>query len=313
MYHSIHTTELEKHLRRVLWRDMQTNKTPKTYGIATVTFGDKPAAAISSVAMRETAEIFEHTSNEAAEKIQNDVYVDDITTGDDSKEKVEEHKKNITNVLEKVGFYIKGFVASGDESEESRLLLGTGEKGRVLGICWDPSLDEFNVRTRINLSKKYKGARTASDLKYEEIPQIIEMKPTRRILLGIVNSCYDPLGLLAPITIQMKIEMRKLYNKEINLGWDHPVPPHLKQYWIKILQLVKESEAVRFSRCIRPKNAVGDPDLVIYSEAMCTTAHVRWKLEPGTYSCHLWAAKTRVAEKFDTATRNAVSSHEHEA
>ena len=58
IYHTIHTTELERHLRRVLWRNMRTEEEFKTYGIERVTFGDKPAAAISTVAIQETADIY---------------------------------------------------------------------------------------------------------------------------------------------------------------------------------------------------------------------------------------------------------------
>ena len=59
-YHSIQTTEAERHLRRVLWRYMQTEEPIRTNDTETVTFGDKPAAAISTVAIQETAETFKH-------------------------------------------------------------------------------------------------------------------------------------------------------------------------------------------------------------------------------------------------------------
>ena len=80
-------------------------------------------------------------------------------------------------------------------------LLRTGEIGRILGIYWDPSRDEFAIITRINLSRKYKGARSDPDYTIDEIPEVIDTKLTRRNLLSIVNSCYDLLGILSPITI----------------------------------------------------------------------------------------------------------------
>ena len=46
MYHTIHTTEKEKHLRRVLYRRNPTDEFT-TYGITRAMFGDKPAAAIT--------------------------------------------------------------------------------------------------------------------------------------------------------------------------------------------------------------------------------------------------------------------------
>ena len=49
MYHPIKTTEKERHLRRILWRDADTNKPIKTYGTEVMMFGGRPAAAIADV------------------------------------------------------------------------------------------------------------------------------------------------------------------------------------------------------------------------------------------------------------------------
>ena len=66
MYNSIQTTVKERHLRRLIWRDMKVNEPPKIYGTETVMFGDKPAAAISAVAILQTAEIFSNINEKAA-------------------------------------------------------------------------------------------------------------------------------------------------------------------------------------------------------------------------------------------------------
>ena len=44
-YQSLKTSPVEKHLRRILWRDLNTDKPPDTYGVTCVTFGDRCAAA----------------------------------------------------------------------------------------------------------------------------------------------------------------------------------------------------------------------------------------------------------------------------
>ena len=298
MYHSIHTTEVEKHLRRLVFRHLKTDEEPKVYGPTRVMFGDRPAAAISAHCIRETADIYKHIDEEASEKIKNDMYVDDLTTGTDDYERLQTLKTNITEILEKGGFQIKGFVTSYDDSPETLALLGTGEIGRVLGIRFDPSKDEFAFVVTINLSKKYKGARTQPDLTVEEIPRLIEMTLTCRIVLSIVNSCYDPLGLLACILIQLKIALRDLFGFEPKLDWDDPIPDHMKQKWIKLIGLLKSVELIRFKRCIKPENAIGDPELLMFSDgssdAMCTVAYARWLLSDSKFECRLWCAKTRV-------------------
>ena len=50
---------------------------------------------------------------------------------------------------------------------------------------------------------------------------------------------YDPLGLLSPITVQLKLHMRNLFSKDAGLDWDTPLPPELKQEWLYLFQLLK--------------------------------------------------------------------------
>ena len=58
---------------------------------------------------------------------------------------------------------MKDFVTSGEVSDETLSLLGSGDLGRVLGIGWEPRSDVFKINVRINFSKKYKSARTEKD------------------------------------------------------------------------------------------------------------------------------------------------------
>ena len=298
MYHSVATTEKEKHLRRVLWRDMQLSESPKTYVTEVVAFGDRPAAAITAVAIKETASLYSYIDENAAQKIKNDMYVDDLTSGVDKREEVESTKTNITRILEKGGFRIKGFVVSGDSSEEALSVLGAGEVGRVLGVGWDPTKDEFCIRVRVNTSKKVKGARTATDLLVTDIPQELAQKLTRSLLLGITNSIYDILGFLIPLTIILKLIIRETHKKELALKWQDELPSNLKERVIKVLILLKEAEKLRFNRCITPSNAVGDPMLITFNDgsslAMCAAAYIRWELQSGDVMAQLIAAKARV-------------------
>ena len=98
---------------------------------------------------------------------------------------------------------------SGDTSDENLPFLGARNLSRVLGIGWDPKDDVFTVKVSINFTKS-NGRTLEADLDYDQIPTIIELKVTKRILLSIVNSCYDPYGLLVALTIQMRIALREV-------------------------------------------------------------------------------------------------------
>ena len=135
------------------------------------------------------------------------------------------------------------------------------------------------------------------DLEYDEIPQIIQMPVTKAILLSIVNSCYDPIGLLVAITIQMRIALREICKEDY--GWNDELPEEVKILWVEILQRMKEAEKVTFKRCVKPANSKGLPQLIISSDgselAMYATAHIRWECTDGSAICQLWSAKARVA------------------
>ena len=103
MYNQIRTTPKEKHMRRVVWRFGNTDQAFVTFGVDRVMFGDTPAAAISSIAIRETAEIYRDINEEAAGTIQDDTYVDDVTTGRDDLDEVLALKSGITEILHKGG------------------------------------------------------------------------------------------------------------------------------------------------------------------------------------------------------------------
>ena len=60
----------------------------------------------------------------------------------------------------------------------------------------------------------------------------------------------------------MKIGMRQLYNKELNLSWDDELPIPVKCNWIEILKKVKMAENVTFSRCVKPPDTIGKPVLL---------------------------------------------------
>ncbi|XP_071519124.1 uncharacterized protein [Panulirus ornatus] len=56
---------------------------------------------------------------------------------------------------------------------------------------------------------------------------------------------------------------------------------------------------LKFRRCIKPDNALGNPTLVIYADASniaySTCAYIRFELKDGTFSAQLLAAKSRIA------------------
>lgn len=306
MYNSILISELDQMTHRFLWRDMITDKEPDHYCLETVTFGDRPSGIISITALHKTAEMFTTKYPKTAAMIIKDSYVDDILH---SCETVSEalSKINATDEILKVGgFQMKQWVVSCDLGTTQDLKVIDTEVEKVLGMIWEPKEDQFSFKVRINFSAKYKNIRTGPNLTVNEILEKVPKPLTKRMILSQVAALYDPLGIANPFTIQCKLLMRqlitfKLNNKEAEqqLGWDDPVPDEMYNQWVCLFRDMYELEKVKFKRCIKPDSAIGNPTLVMYSDASnvaySTCAYIRFKLQNGTYSAQLLAAKSRIA------------------
>ena len=81
-YYTLHIGEVEKHVRRVVWRYGDHSQLWRVFAFCTVSFGDRPAAILVEVAIKKTAEMFWTIDPEAAHKIMTDRYVDYLTSGD---------------------------------------------------------------------------------------------------------------------------------------------------------------------------------------------------------------------------------------
>lgn len=77
---------------------------------------------------------------------------------------------------------------------------------RSLGLNWDLMSDTFTFRV------------TAAKKPY-----------TPRGILSVINSLYDPLGLVAPVTIRGKMILRKIVTDSSD--WDSPLPEQYRSEW----------------------------------------------------------------------------------
>ncbi|MFM8999573.1 MAG: hypothetical protein ACKOKE_05870 [Actinomycetota bacterium] len=71
---------------------------------------------------------------------------------------------------------------------------------------------------------------------------------TKATILGTIASCHDPLGLISPITIQLRKLFNVLWGREI--GWHAPVPPAFHDKWEKTLKELLQVSTLTFDRWV---------------------------------------------------------------
>ncbi len=122
-------------------------------------------------------------------------------------------------------------------------------------------------RAQLNFSPKVRKIRTEPNLTKVQVPALIPPILTKRMVLSQINVIYDPLGLAAPFTVRAKILMRKLWMGESkDHRWDDPIPAFLREEWLQFFVELFNMEKIKFTRCVKPIDAVGNPTLVLFSD-----------------------------------------------
>ena len=146
-------------------------------------------------------------------------YFDDGRKSVPSIEKAKELIKNTKSLCQKGGFWLHKFVSNNKEvmnsvpEEESaantkdhHLVGNYCNIERAVGVHWCIESDTLQFRI------------------------VVQDKPlSRRGILSIVSSVFDPLGLVAPFILVGKRILQELCRDGV--GWDDDIPDELKPQW----------------------------------------------------------------------------------
>ena len=319
MYHAIKLKEgVDQHTHRFLWSG-KNDKSPSTYVLTSVSFGDRPSGTIAALALQKTAEMGEQKYPKAAMTVLNNTYVDDILDSMNDTIEANEITSDISELIKPGGFEIKEWSITDaesndqDESKQSSVTrindndiiqfntnTEVPEQGKVLGMIWDKESDVFRFKVKLNFSEKKRKIRTCPNISQLEVRHISDNQLTKRQILSQINGFYDPLGLASPVILQAKIMMSQLW-KIPGLDWDDTIPACDYEKWIDFFYNVFAMENIKFNRCLKPLTAIGKPICVTFSdaseEAYGAVSYVRWKLSNGDYESRLIAAKSKVKPK----------------
>ena len=267
------------------------------------------------------AELGMEIDEEACHQIRRKTYVDD-GAGGGSREQVERFRGRLKDgfydgtlarILALVGLKLKVMIASGDSDQEQIALMGE----KLLCHIWRPTEDKFIFKVVVNLStSKSRGQKASRDLSVEDIPRLPEMLLTKRMLLGFVMSQYDPMGIICPLLIILKMKLRGLYGPDIDLGWDEPIPRDKHKEWEEIIAMFLTIGEIEVDRAVRPEGVTDDPpELIGFADgsllAYACVIYIRWTKArcnpngPTRYVVRMVCAKARVTSvRGTTAPRS---------
>ena len=158
---------------------------------------------------------------------------------------------------------------------------------RALGLQWDVERDCF----QFVIKNKLKPA-------------------TRRGILSVTSSLYDPLGFVAPVVMPVKRVMQDLC-KERHLEWDEEVPNEILMKWHKWTSELHGLEELSMTRCVKPsgsRTASNDLEVHTASDASSSgygsvvTVYLRLRNPEGQHHVSFCNGKSRVAPVKPTTT-----------
>ena len=290
MFYCFRVSEKHRNFLRFLWyRDNCPNKVLVEYRMCVHVFGNTSSPAVATYGLRRTAQLGEEIyGTDMKEFVHRNFYVDDgLTSLLNSKQAIDLLQRT-QQALKEGGLRLHKITSNSREVMDSfpeddiakdlrlRGLDSDAPVQRSLGVSWDVTRDTFTF--------------SVGD----------EDKPgTRRGILSTVNSLYDPIGFLAPVTVQGKIILRELVSGTSD--WDMPIPEEIADRWKQWKESLWALNNLQIPRMyIRGLSSVTRKELHIFSDAsekaIATVAYLK-TIAPADNQVSFVLGKTKVAPK----------------
>ena len=307
-YQAIHTSPMELHLRRFLFR-ASPDQAWETFGYTRANFGDLSAGLMLEVGKRRVANLGEGIDPQAAEQLKTKSYVDDSILGGSPEDVARMRGERtdagytgtVARILSKGAMSIKFMAVTGSDDSHEKEQLG----GKCLGVGYRVTEDQLHFRLDPCFyeykAKSADQAREVTRLSSREVAalQAGTLKFTRRQALSMVMALYDPLGLVGPTLVTGKLLLCRLYSPSHVTSWDQDLPATEKQKWASWFTTLLSSQEATFPRTTRPKHAAGGPRLVGFCDssevAVCASLYVVWSTGSAGATVRLLMGKCRVA------------------
>eukprot|EP00794_Sanderia_malayensis_P003872 gene3872-4415_t len=194
---------------------------------------------------------------DAAAFVRRNFYVDDGLTSTATPEEATDLPKRTKAMLSESNINLHKVSSN---SQEVMLAFNPDDRAKDLKDI-DLSKDEPPVQRSLGISWNLK------DDKFLVTVSPNDKKFTRRGLLPVVNSLYDPLGFAAPVTLKGRLLMRELTTGTVD--WDDPIEPEKRAEWNAWTDSLEALHNLAVSRCYTGSSlqAATNVELIVFTDA----------------------------------------------
>ena len=242
MFFQVKVPEKHADFLRILWfPGGDLNVSPVPYRITSHVFGAVSSPSCANFALKQTGKDgMDMFTEEARNIIESGFYVDDCIKSVTSEGEAVSLIAEVTEMVSLGGFNLTGFVSNSRRVLESipKEKLGKNymevnfeeddlPNERALGVQWKVEDDKFSFKIKTPELQAY----------------------TRRSMLSLIASVFDPLGIAGPIIVAGRLLFQNTCR--LRLSWDDQLTQDIALEWMNWVKDLPKLEEYSVDRCLR--------------------------------------------------------------
>ena len=287
-FHRVRVSEKDADSLRFLWQDdIHSDDPPDTYQMLAHVFGATDSPTCANYALKRVArDNAADYDGQTVESALRSFYVDDFLKSVLTEEQGIKLSRELMSMLQKGDMRLTKFLSNSKkvlesipESERSPSIsfdIQDGEERnvRALGLTWNVDGDVFTFTT------------TLAD------------GTTKRSILSITASLFDPVGFLAAFILVAKLILQELWR--LGCQWDEVIDERVQKRWDKWLQGARNLPKIKINRqYLVTDKRVSEVQLHIFCDAselaFGCVAYLRFSFKSGGHASSFVMAKTKLA------------------
>ena len=283
--------------------------------ITKLIFGVLSVSSLSEEVIRKFALTIEKDHPQVSKFLTHYRYVDDLGRSTETKDEAQAIAFKTSELLhDNLAMKIKGgwTFAGQDPPEEVSKDGITVDFG---GLAWCSKLDVFSLRIPpLYFGTKKRGKLPSTVQVFDGSSSLENFTPeeiTRRQCTGIVARVWDILGKVAPVTLKLRHDLRKLIVS--NPEWDTPLSKELRSYWINNFKLIDDTKDIMYLRCSIPSDAKRTSCRILIKVdaaevGIMIAAYSSYEKHDGTWSCNHLLGKGLLAPEHLTLAQKELQA-----
>ncbi|XP_055913262.1 uncharacterized protein LOC129946907 [Eupeodes corollae] len=294
MFHRVRIRDEDNNSQLILWRGENRTDNPRILKMTAMMFGATCSPSSAIYVKDLNADEYLDTYPEAVYAIKNNHYMDDYLGHADDEAAATALIEDVIRILRLGGFHITNWRSSSksvlqnipvDELAkvaDRKINIDKNSESRILGVLWNTQNDSFTFAAKLE--------------KIDDSLLNDQKIPTKRQVLKIVMSVFDPLGFVAHFVIVGKMLLQAIWKTSID--WDDELTEDLVPLWSNWVRDLNKISSVNIPRCYSPLfNLAPELELHVFVDASesgyAAVAYVRIVFE-NNINVSFVAAKAKV-------------------